>query len=395
MLSISTRYAVAAGALAAGLLLSPSALEAQAWSGKGRLSGQIVAEATGEPIEGATITLHPLAIGGTPISEADSVTMGPEPTQTDDKGRWGIGGLAGGSWQILIDAKGYKGSMGTSPVNEFGRVPPMKVRLAKDPYSAITVGDELYDAGNFAEARAEYSKAMEGLEPAYKARLRSKVGDTYFQEGDLARAREEYMAALPALEPGEQVYIRTRMADSYAREDKHAEARAQYEKVVPFLTAAEKAPVLINIARSYDQEGKRDQAIDTLKTALAESPGDIAMIQVVADLLSRAGRDEEAETYLAQLPDDATLPPDMLLNVGIRLYNENDMEGALRNFERVVEQNPDLAEAYYYRGVIYLGQTNNEGARADFNKFLEMSPDHPKAAEVQEFLQYIPENPGG
>lgn len=391
MLSKPTRLALPAAAIAAALLLplAPS-LEAQEWSGRGRLSGTVVNDQN-EPIMGATITLHPISIGGTPIPEAKSMAMGPEPTVTDDKGRWSQGGLAGGTWQILIDAEGYKGSLGTSPVNEFGRVPPMKVKLVKDPYSSISVGDKLYDAGKYAEARAEYSKAMEGLAPEYKARLRSKLGDTYFGEGDMEKAREEYQAALPSLEPGEQVYIRTRMADSYARQEKNAEARAQYEQVLPYLGAAEKVPVMISIARSFDQEGKRDEAIDTLKAALEESPGNPAMIQVVADLLSRAERDDEAEVYLAQLPEDATLPPDMLLNLGIRLYNENDMDGALRNFERVVEQNPDLPDAYYYRGVIYLGKANNDGARADFNKFLEMSPDHPKAEEVREFLTYIPE----
>ena len=66
-----------------------------------------------------------------------------------------------------------------------------------------------------------------------------------------------------------------------------------------------------------------------MKSALESSPGNVAVLQLIADLLGRAGRDEEAQAYLAQLPADAKLPPDMLLNVGIQKYNDGDLEGVL------------------------------------------------------------------
>jgi len=128
---------------------------------------------------------------------------------------------------------------------------------------------------------------------------------------------------------------------------------------------------------------RRENAMDET------TPDDVQAIQLIADLLSREGRDEEAEAYLQKLPEDTKLPPDMLLNVGIRLYNEQKYDQALENFNRVVAQNPDLPEAYYYRGLVYLSREANAQARADFEKLIELAPDSQQATEAREFLTYL------
>ncbi|MGB5816357.1 MAG: tetratricopeptide repeat protein, partial [Thermoanaerobaculia bacterium] len=195
--------------------------------------------------------------------------------------------------------------------------------------------------------------------------------------------------ALPHIEPGEQAHIRLQVANSYQLEGRHSEARQAYEEVLPLLAAEGRAEVLVAVARSYDQEGNRDQAIATLERGLELNPGNVDLLQVIADLLTRAGREVEAQEYLAQVPDDVDMPADLLLNIGIRFYNDGDMDQAYDHFNRALEQNPDLAETYYYRGVVYLGRGENEQARADFHKLLELEPDTPRAEEVKEFLKYL------
>ena len=44
-------------------------------------------------------------------------------------------------------------------------------------------------------------------------------------------------------------------------------------------------------------------AIDNLKQAVEASPGNVQAIQVLADILTRQGREAEAAEFLAQLPD--------------------------------------------------------------------------------------------
>jgi tetratricopeptide (TPR) repeat protein len=78
-----------------------------------------------------------------------------------------------------------------------------------------------------------------------------------------------------------------------------------------------------------------------------------------------------------------------MLNVGIKLYNEKDLNGALERFNKVVQDNPDLANAYYYRGLTYLGLNKTAEAKADFQKLLALEPNNPNADEVREFLKSL------
>ncbi|MGB6002971.1 MAG: tetratricopeptide repeat protein, partial [Thermoanaerobaculia bacterium] len=323
------------------------------------------------------------------LRHADDPDTGPEPIYTNAKGRWAQGGLAGGAWTVLLDMEGYQPSQGSVQVSEFAPNEGLNVTLEPDPFASIGVGDKFLESSRFAEARVEYEKAMSNLDPVAAARLRSRIGDTYLAEGDYAAARREYEQALPHIEPGEQAHIRLQVANSYQLEGRHSEARQAYEEVLPLLAAAGRAEVLVAVARSYDQEGNRDQAIATLERGLELNPGNVDLLQVIADLLTRAGREVEAQEYLAQVPDDVDMPADLLLNIGIRFYNDGDMDQAYDHFNRALEQNPDLAETYYYRGVVYLGRGENEQARADFHKLLELEPDTPRAEEVKEFLKYL------
>jgi len=363
---------------AAAVILVPAAGNAQDWAGKGRAQG-VIKDEKGDPIEGARVTLRPL----------NAPDEGPEPVYTNGKGRWSILGLGGGLWKVLIDAEGYKPSEGTYGVNEFQAAAPAVVTLVRDSFSSIAKGDELLDAGDFAGARGEYLEAISGLDESGAARLRSRIGDTYLEEGDYPAARAQYEQALPYIEVAEQAHIRLQLATAWEREGRPADARAEYERVLPLLTPEGQAQVLLAMARGYDREERRDDAIATLERALELQPDTPELLQLIADLLGRAGRDDEAREYLARLPEDTQLPADMILNVGIRLYNEGDTAQALTYFDRAVRENPDLAETYYYRGLVYLSQSENDKATADFERLLQLEPGNSHADEVKEFLKFL------
>ncbi len=365
--------------LPAGLLLALAhPAPAQDWAGRGRVDGLVKNEA-GEPIEGAKITL---------FKGADQ-EAGPDPLYTDDRGRWSYLGLAGGNWNALIDADGYKGGSATFHINEFDPGPPVKVTLRPSPYAGIDRGDELLEQGQLAAARAEYEKALPELEPGPAARLRSRIGDTYLQEGNHEAARAEYQQALTHILPGEQAHIRLQLGNSYQSQGDYVAARTHYEQALPLLAPEGQAEVLLAIARGHGLEENSDAAIQALERALEAAPEHPQALQLMADLLTRAGRGEEADAYLARIPEDAALPPDMLLNRGIDYYNEGNMEEALKLFDRAVTGNPEMAESYYYRGLVYLGQGKNAEAAADLKKLLELDPDNAHAAEAKEFLSFL------
>lgn len=361
------------------LLVTVTPSSAQEWAGRGRAHGTVKNE-DGGPVQGARIELFLRKQGN-----------GPEPAITDENGRFAFGGLAGGVWTVLVDAQGYKPAEGNPHVSQFGRNPPMNFVLASDPQSSISAGDSLLDAGDYTGARAAYVQAMQGLDEVGQARLRSRVGDTYLKEGNLEAAKEEYQQALRYLAPNEQSHVRLSLGNAYQAQGNFAAARGEYVQAAETLEGEAKATVLTQIARGYYSEQNLDAAIDHLKQAVELSPGNVQAIQVLADILTRQGREEEAATYLAQLPEDATLPTDMVLNIGIRLLNENDIPKALEYFERAVKEAPDNAEGYYYRGYCRMANSDNAGARADFEKHLEMSPESSHKTEVEEFLSYLPE----
>jgi tetratricopeptide (TPR) repeat protein len=313
----------------AALFTAALPVSAQSWAGRGRLQGEIRDE-QGKPVEGATITLRK----GT--ERVDPKAEGPKVFTTNKNGKWSVLGLAQGSWGILIEKQGFMPSEGQVQVNEFAVAQPINITLKVIPKEVMQKAAEA--SGN--------SKAKAAIE----------------------------------------------QANALLGEGKHAEARAQYEQALTFLEVDDpllKASIERTIARTWFEEGKTDQAIETLKKSLALKPDDVETLQLISTLLVTAGREKEAEAYIAQLPAGTKIDPNSLLNLGIKLYNEKDLAGALDKFDRVVKDNPELATAYYYRGLTYLGLNKSAEAKADFQKLLELDPNNPNAEEVREYIKAL------
>ncbi len=367
------------------MLLATLPAAAQDWAGRGRASGQVT-DQDGHPIQGAKITLH---LPGRPDA-------GPEPVTTNKKGRWSFLGLTGGTWSVVIEAEGYKDSEGTFQVDEFNPTKPLVVKLEKNPFDLVQQGQDLIDQGKYDEARARFEKALPDMDAHQQAQIRALIGTTYYQQKSFDQARGEYEKALPGLEAQEKTGVLLRLGDSYSQQSQFAKAREVYEQALSALPPDSQAQVLLAIARSYDQEGNREKAIETVKRILERSPDNVQALQLIADLLSREGKEEEAQTYLDKIPETAELPPDMLLNQGIRFYNESTKEGdekkleqAMDNFQRVIRQNPNMGDAYYYRGLVYLNQGKDDLAKADFEKLLELDPNSQYAKDAKDFLKYL------
>lgn len=324
----STLAATLAAGIATALLLPALPAAAQSWAGKGRLQGEVTTS-DGKPVAGAKVTLRK---GDGPV---DPKADGPKPVMTNDRGKWSILGLTQGAWGVLIEKDGLQTSEGRVQVNEFGINPPVRVTLAA------------------------------GAAPAPAAPAQQKP-------------------AAPSA--GEQALASIERGNTLLQQEKLAEARAEYEKALAGLEAVNHPPILRGIARTYYQEKKVDQAIATLKTALEIKPDDLESLRLISNLLVAEGREQEAKEYMARLPQGETVDPTTLLNAGIKAFNDGNLPEALAQFDRVAKENPKLADAFYYRGLAYLGQGKSAEAKADFQKVLELDPKHPKAAEVKDFI---------
>jgi Flp pilus assembly protein TadD len=299
---------------------------AQDWTGKGRLQG-IVTDQAGKPVAGAKVTLG---------RGQEGTGGGPAPLTTAQNGSWSVLGLAGGMWRVTIEMPGYLTSVGTVNVGESGPTAPIKVSLKP------ATQQQQQPAGG----------APEGGAPA-----------------------------------GNDIRATLQKGDDYLKAKQYAEARAEYERALPQLQPVNQAVVLRGIAATYFEEKNLEQAIATLKKALELKPDDTAVMQLLVNWLVAANREEEAKPYIARLPQGTTVDPNSLLNLGIKAYNDKKLDEAAGYFDRVVREHPELPDGYYYRGLVELAQSKTDAAKADFQKLLEIAPNHAKAAEVQEYLK--------
>ncbi len=317
-------------------LCSTLPLPAQDWRGRGRVQGQVT-DQDGHPVEGATITLRH---GNDPVK---AEAPGPTPLKTDKKGHWSMLGLAHGTWGVLIEKDGYIPSEGRINVEEEGLVPPVNISLKPIPKEQAKE-----------QTPSKGSQAMAAITD----------GNAALQADKLVEAREAYEKALALLDPPNQVPVLRAIASTWYRESGQAKTKE-------------------------DKAQKLEKSIAALKQALEIKPDDTESLQLIVNLLVGAGREAEAQTYMAKLPQGAKVDADTLINVGIKYYNQKQLDKALEQFNRVVAENPEMAEAYYYRGLVYLNQNKVPQAKADFKKLLEIDPKSKYANEAREYLKAL------
>lgn len=338
-------------ALAVAMLAAAAPVLAQDWAGRGRLQG-VVTDTAGNPLAGAKVTLYRGEIG-----------RGPEPIETNKKGRWSYLGLVHGTWSVLIEYPNLVPSEGSVPVNEYGISETVKTELRPIP-----------------EAELQADAAVEAVRELDK-------GNDQLQSGQFAAARATYEAALEKLDPAYHHLVKIGIANAYLGEKQPDKAVATLE---PLLAGhGDEAQLQQTLARAYYAAGQVDRSIDLLKAMAVAQPDDVATMQLLIDLLVRADRETEAQEYIAKIPEGVTLSADTVLNTGIKLYNNGDLDGALAQFDRAVADHPELPEAFYFRGLVHIGKEANDAAISDFKRFLELAPAHANATEARQFLEYL------
>ncbi len=314
-----------AGAMLAGVLLATAA-SAQAWAGRGRLSGT-VQDAEGNPVEGASVQL---TLGG----------AGPEAVSTNGKGRWARAGLGGGNWDVLVSKPGYVSTTHSALVQEYA-----------SPADRVFLKTTL-EAGS-ASATDGSAAALDDGEAAQAAREQLEQGNALLAAGDYEGAIQVFTETLDALPDGG------------------------------------KAAVLVAVAQAQVQLERDDEALTNLERALTLAPSNVDALRLMSRRLTALGRGDEAQAYLNRMPEDQRADPEILVREGVALYNTNDFEGAIAKLDAAVAAAPDWSEAYYFRGLSNMAGGNNAAAAADFRLFLELEPEGEKAEEAKQFAEYL------
>jgi tetratricopeptide (TPR) repeat protein len=249
-------------AVYASLALAASAL-AQDWKGMGRLEGRVTDEA-GAPLVEATVKLElPERGGGAAV-------------RTDRKGRWVLGGIAAGTWNIDVEAEGFTSRrLSVRLPSEASRLAPIEVKLNRakagpDPaaQAALTAAEAAYEEGRFADSRAAYEKLL-GMRPDLAPRIRQQIGFAWIQEKQPAKAVPELEKVLEA-EPDNHT-VRAIAAQAALEAGLLDEGRALLAALPP--DAIRDPDALFNIGVAFLGAGATEDAVSYFGRAIARDPG--------------------------------------------------------------------------------------------------------------------------
>ncbi|MGE5278846.1 MAG: tetratricopeptide repeat protein [Acidobacteriota bacterium] len=258
---------------------------------------------------------------------------GPDVT-TNKSGHWAFFGLVGGNWDVDFDAAGYQPKKITVPLQELARNPPIDVQL--EPIEPKPEShEEIQVAGH--KVSKETAAAIEAGNAAMMAR-------------NWAAAREGYQKALPEL--------------------------------------PDYAPLYMSIAKTYAGEENAAEALNWARKAAEKDPQNADAWKTVAELELSRGNLEAGKEALAKVPADKASDTSYL-NLGILLYNKKQNAAAEEAFGKALELSPDLADAFYYRGLARIQLKKTAEAKADLSKYLELAPSGSDAETARELLKSL------
>ncbi|MFO8128450.1 MAG: tetratricopeptide repeat protein [Bacteroidales bacterium] len=232
------------------------------------------------------------------------------------------------------------------------------------------------------------------------------LSDVYIARGDVRRCREALKKAI-SLDPGNQsAYLK--MAElnlllreynntfKYVGEALDLEAYnpvAYYIKGFAYMETGDTNRAVENfmIAADQDQEyydafmqlgtlfslKKDPKAIDYYKNAIEAAPDNTEAHYALAMFYQETGALEPATRAYERLLDIDPRNKYALYNLGfINLVYFDDFESAAAYFSQALEIDPEYADAYYNRGYSYELRGLVNEARRDYQKALEVNPNH-------------------
>lgn len=289
-----------------------ASVHAQDWRGNGRMEGKVLDD-SGAPLEG-------VAVKATLPERQGETTL-----KTDKKGRWVLGGITAGTWNMDFQLDGFvTRQISVKLPSESSRLAPMEVRLAK--------------------------AAPTGPPPEVKA----------------------------ALERAEAAF----------QERRFPEARAEFEKLLAMIPA-QAPTIHQRIGLCYYAEKNYKEALPHLEQALAAQPDNLQIRAIAAQAALGGGMVDRGRELLAGIDESTIKDPNTFFNVGLDFLGAGNTEEAVVYFTKALVLDPRDVEACYQRGLAYLHLGKTEEARADFKKVLELAPQGEQAAIAKKALEQI------
>jgi len=223
---------------------------------------------------------------------------------------------------------------------------------------------------NYEAAVSSYKKVIE---------LNDKKDEAHLGLGLVYLSMRKYKEALPSLEKAIQLnsdYTNYyyQIGNAYEELKEYTKACDAYEK---FLDSKPKEPwkAYYRLGLCRRELSEYENAITAFQGALKGNPQDVKINKDLAQSFLKAAQYEKAEEiykFLAQLtPEDATLYYRTILS----MYNEAKMhDKAIEAANKIIELNPDDADAVYNLGYMYFMLNKHKEAIQAFKRSLVLNP---------------------
>jgi tetratricopeptide (TPR) repeat protein len=280
---------------------------AQTWKGKGRVKGTVKDE-QGNPIEGIRVKFYsPKAQGGTNGT-------------SDDKGQWSINWIRSGSWDVDFEKLGYEAKRISVHISEFKRNPDVNIVLKKvegiiisaELEAKLTEGNQLFEQGQYEEARALYEAMLVEYPDAYIVHM--NIGNCYFEQ------------------------------------ERYDEAVAAYEKVLEF--DAESIGAKLSIGNSYANAGEPDKSLEWYNAIPFEEIEDPVVLFNIGANYYNLAKFQDALRYYQRSVEVKEDYLDGLYQLGLTRLNLQQNAEAIQAFEKYLTFDAETERATQVRGFI-------------------------------------------
>jgi Tfp pilus assembly protein PilF len=301
--------------LPAVLLLT--AIAAPVFAQIGRVNG-VAKDEDGQPLKGATIT-------------ADNANIGQTLTATtDDKGRFQLIGLRGGTWRFVAQAPGHEAEIGTLPIRMGAPNPPITFILKRG-------GPAAYGA-------------LGGI-----------------TNRDLQRALGE--------------------ADALLAQSRWDDAAAAYRAIA----ARSPALLVVNLQTAAAYRGKKDYAaaLAAYDEILKVDPDNTAATLGIVTIHLEQGNASAAEAALVKAAERQPAGRDVYYQLGAVKLSQNAPAEAASWFKKAAEADPFWGKPVYQLGLVAMKGGDTAAASQLMTKVITIDPMSPEASLAKTTIESL------
>jgi len=226
----------------------------------------------------------------------------------------------------------------------------------------------------FDEAEGSLKKAIEIDPQAVQPQL--ALFSLYVSMKDFDRAETEIQQTLKSNPKDLDLHIL--VGNYYKSRKENEKAEAAYTKAIE-VDPANVKPYMV-LGQFHEESGKDDLALQNYEKALSIQPDEVRVLDTLARFHFKKKNIEKTDEYIGKvLEKNPKFFATRMLKAEV-LVLKREFAEALTLLDSLIEEQPDNARAYYFKGVAHLGKGETDVGKTALLKTVALEPDgYPKA----------------